>query len=113
MINATQTERKAISRLKAAGFTIGLVAFFSLIFLQSHPRQLGNAGRDWPYFAMGVALTFFASADIKSGVTGLVGPTFNRSEDPLGYWTFVSVMTIAAAGVTFGSLGGILGLWRF
>ncbi len=99
--------------VKVAGFTIGVIAVLALWFCKSHPQQLSKSGAVWVYFAMGVALTLFAISDLKSGVTGLVGPTFKRSEDPLGYWVFISVMGIAAAGITFGPLGGILGLWQF
>jgi hypothetical protein len=113
VIDNPQRDNTAPAWLKVAGFTIGVIAVLVLWFCKSHPQQLSRSGSDWIHFAMGVALTLFASSDIKSGVTGLVGPTFKRSEDPLGYWVFISVMAIVAAGVTVGTLGAILGLWQF
>ena len=113
MIDNPQRDSTALARLKVAGFTIGVIAVLALWFCKSHPQQLSRSGYDWIYFTLGVALTLFAISDIKSGVTGLVGPTFKRSEDPLGYWVFISVMAIAAASVTLGTLGGLLGLWQF
>lgn len=113
MIDNPQRDDRAPAWLKVAGFTIGVIAVLALWFCKSHPRQLSSSGSDWIYFTFGVALTLFTISDIKSGATGLTGPTFKRAEDPLGYWVFISVMAIAAAGITFGPLGGILGLWQF
>jgi hypothetical protein len=113
MIDNIQRGSTALAWLKVAGFILGVIAVLALWFCKSHPQQLIRSGSDWIYFTMGVALTLFTISDIKSGVTGLVGPSFKRSEDPLGYWVFISVMAVASVVVTLGTLGGILGLWQF
>jgi hypothetical protein len=67
--------------------------------------------QDWLALLLGITMLALAAADIRSGTARLVYSTFERFEDPVGYWAAVGLSgCLGLAAVGFG-LGQLVGVW--
>jgi hypothetical protein len=93
--------------------SLWLAALLVVLYSEHHSKELGRFGRDGSDLLLGCLIAFAAVLDIRSGNISLTFRTYSRSEKPIIFWLIATLTTIVSTLLVFGSMGDLLGLWKF
>ena len=87
---------RLLNVIRAVAFVSGLVAWSIGLYRQHQEKHFGG----WPAHAFilcwGIAaLTIFGEASIAGKIGGRYGGSMNRQKDPVKFWIFVGIVSVA------------------